>query len=280
MGWQAALRLDYDLADGRTRGHSEHSGPYRVLKALYPEGDAVCHHVLVHPPSGLVGGDHIGIRLTLAPGSHAVLTTPGATRFYRSLGDEATQTVEARVAGGARLEWLPLENLVYSGALAVNRQRFELDAGASMLGWDLLGLGLPASGAPFVAGRVRQRIEVAGLWLDAATIAADDALLLESAAGLEGRRAMATLWCAWGSAPEDVVVEALLDAAREQIALQEPRHPGRVIAGATRVHPQVVLLRAVADRIEPLVDLLRGVRRQWRGEAWGLPPVEPRVWGT
>ena len=133
MGWQAALRLDYDLADGRTRGHSEHSGPYRVLKALYPEGDAVCHHVLVHPPSGLVGGDRIGIRMTLAPGSHAVLTTPGATRFYRSLGDEATQSVDAHVAGGARLEWLPLENLVYSGALAVNHQRFQLDDGVRRL---------------------------------------------------------------------------------------------------------------------------------------------------
>ncbi len=280
MGWQAALRLEYDLAEGRTRGHSEHSGPLRVLKALYPEGDAVCHHVLVHPPSGLVGGDGIGIRLTLGAGSHAVLTTPGATRFYRSLGDEATQTVDARVAAGARLEWLPLENLIYSGALAVNRQRFELEPGAAMLGWDLLGLGLPASDAPFVAGRVRQRIEVAGLWLDAASIAADDLLLLDSPAGLAGRRALATLWCAWGAAPDGDVVNLLLDSAREQFARLEVTQPGRVLAGVTQVHPQLLLVRAMADRIEPLLDLLRGVRREWRGLAWGRPAVEPRVWGT
>jgi len=280
MGWQAALRLDYDLADGRTRGHSEHSGPLRVLKALYPEGGAICHHVLVHPPSGLVGGDGIGLRMTLATDSHAVLTTPGATRFYRSLGDEAVQTVDAHLAPGARLEWLPLENLIYSGALAVNRQRFELEPGAAMMGWDLLGLGLPASDAPFVAGRVRQRIEVAGLWLDAASISADDTVLLDSPAGLAGRRALATLWCAWGAAPDGALVTALLDSAREQIALRETRHPARVLAGATLVHPQVLLLRAMAHRIEPLVDLLRGVRREWRGLAWGLPPTEPRVWRT
>jgi len=280
VGWQAALRLDYDLADGRTRGHSEHSGPYRVLKALYPEGDAVCHHVLVHPPSGLVGGDRIGIRMTLAPGSHAVLTTPGATRFYRSLGEEATQSVDAHVAGGARLEWLPLENLVYSGALAVNHQRFQLDTGASMLGWDLLGLGLPASDAPFVAGRIRQRIELAGLWLDAATIAADDAVLLESPAALGGQRALATLWLAWGSAPDVALVDTLLDAARERIAVHDSQRPGRVMAGVTLVHPQVLVLRALADRIEPVVELLRGVRREWRQAAWGQSPTEPRVWGT
>jgi len=280
MGWQAALRLDYDLADGRTRGHSEHSGPLRVLKALYPEGGAICHHVLVHPPSGLVGGDLCGLRVRLATGSHAVLTTPGATRFYRSLGDEAVQTVDAHLAPGARLEWLPLENLVYSGALAVNRQRFELEPGAAMMGWDLLGLGLPASDAPFVAGRMRQRIEVVGLWLDAASISADDTVLLDSPAGLAGRRALATLWCAWGAAPDSALVGAMLDSAREQIALRETRHPARVLAGATLVHPQVLLLRAMAHRIEPLVDLLRGVRREWRGLAWGLPPTEPRVWGT
>ena len=280
MGWQAALRLDYDLADGRTRGHSEHSGPLRVLKALYPEGDAICHHVLVHPPSGLVGGDACGIRVRLASGSHAVLTTPGATRFYRSLGDEAEQSVDAHIAPGARLEWLPLENLVYSGALAVNRQRFELAPGAEMMGWDLLGLGLPASDAPFIAGRVRQRIEVAGLWLDAASISADDTVLLDSPAGLAGRRALATLWCAWGTAPDDALVQALLDSARAQIDLHEARDPARLVAGATLVHPQVLLLRALAHRIEPLVGLLRSVRREWRGLAWSLPPTEPRVWGT
>lgn len=280
MGWQAALRLDYDLADGRTRGHSEHSGPFRVLKALYPEGDAVCHHVLVHPPSGLVGGDRIDIRMRLAEGSHAVLTTPGATRFYRSLGDEAQQAVDVRIAGGARLEWLPLENLVYSGALAVNRQRFELDPGASMIGWDLLGLGLPASGAPFVAGRVRQRIEVAGAWLDAAAIAADDDVLLDSPAGLAGRRALATLWCAWGDEPDAAGVEALHEAARESLSRHGADGGGRIVAGVTRVHPRVLVLRALADRIEPLLGLLREVRRDWRGRVWGLPAVEPRVWGT
>ena len=57
MTWHAHLQLDYTLEAGRCVLRHRHSGPLRILQSLYPEGDAVCHNVLVHPPGGLVGGD-------------------------------------------------------------------------------------------------------------------------------------------------------------------------------------------------------------------------------
>ncbi len=286
MAWSATLRLDYrrDSAEprgtaaaaARTVAHAQHDGPLRVLKALYPEGEAICHHVVLHPPSGLVAGDSLALALNLGPGSHALLTTPGATRCYRSTGETARQSVRASLAEGARLEWLPQENIVYSGALMVNDQRFELSPGAEMMGWDMLSLGLPASDAPFVAGQVRQRIEVAGLWLDQAQIAANDTLLLNSPLGLAGRRALATLWLVWGHTPADAVAQAALDLARDLLQ----NLPEGVAAGATRVHPRLLVLRVLGHRIEPLAGLLRAVRAAWRGALWQLPATEPRVWGT
>jgi hypothetical protein len=44
----------------------------RIFKSLYPEGDAVCHNVLVHPPSGLVGGDTLDMRVTVGHGAHGL----------------------------------------------------------------------------------------------------------------------------------------------------------------------------------------------------------------
>ena len=100
--WLASLQLDYTRKSGRTAVAHAHTGPVRILKSLYPEGDAICHSVLVHPPSGLVGGDTIDIAVSVGPGAHALVTTPGASRFYRSTGDWATQQVHAHLADGAR----------------------------------------------------------------------------------------------------------------------------------------------------------------------------------
>ena len=86
MGWHASLQLNYRLEQKRCILHHQHQGPLRVLKSLYPEGDAICHNVLVHPPSGLVGGDRLNIAVHLHEGAHALITTPGATRFYGSEG--------------------------------------------------------------------------------------------------------------------------------------------------------------------------------------------------
>ena len=118
-----------------------HKGPLRVLKSLYPEGPGVCHNVLVHPPSGLVGGDTLDIQVTVATGAHGLVTTPGATRFYRSEAGLATQQVHARVESGARLEWLPLEAIAYNQCDALNRAVFDLAPGAEMMAWDLTAFG-------------------------------------------------------------------------------------------------------------------------------------------
>ena len=127
MTWHASLSLDYSLSAGRSVVHFRHQGPLRILQSLYPEGDAVCHNVLVHPPGGLVGGDTLDIALNVATGAHALVTTPGATRFYRSLGELALQRTLLKLEAGARLEWLPMEALCYSACLAENRITMELE---------------------------------------------------------------------------------------------------------------------------------------------------------
>lgn len=276
MGWHGRLALDYRRDADTTVSHDRHEGPLRVLQRLYPEGPAVCHHVLVHPPGGMVGGDTLDITLRLAEGSHAVVTTPGAARFYRSRGEPAVQSLTARLADGARLEWLPLETIAYSGCLGENHLCIELDPGAETIGWDLLALGLPAAGLPFERGRYLQHLALPGRWLERGAIAADDALLLDSPLGLAGRRVLGTLWFAAGAPLAPARREALLEAAREAAAV----HPLAGWAGATAPDDGLVVLRAVAERVEPLTELFRQVRGRWRGVAWALPELPPRIWRT
>ena len=114
MSWHASLQLGYRREAGRTVARHEHSGPLRMLQSLYPEGDAVCHNVLVHPPGGLVGGDTLDIAVIADDNVHGLITTPGATRFYRSEGELAVQRTTLSLAWGSRLEGLPLEAVCYN----------------------------------------------------------------------------------------------------------------------------------------------------------------------
>jgi urease accessory protein len=276
MGWHAHLALNYRLEAERTLVHSLHSGPLRVLASLYPEGPAVCHNVLVHPPGGIVGGDVLELELTLGAQAHALITTPGATRFYRSAGMLARQSVRARVQGGARLEWLPLQTICQRGALAQSSLRFELQPGAEMIGWDVLALGLPASDAAFDSGRYEQRIELPGVWLERGVIDGQDTRLLDSPLGWAGHRVMGTMWLAAGSKLAAARRDVLLDAARKVAT----SHSLRATSGSTSPHDELVLLRVLAPGVEVAMDLLTRVWARWRELAWELPTCAPRIWQT
>ena len=280
MAWHARLTLDYRKdaapAASATRLDFRHDGPLRVLKSLFPEGDDVCHTVIVHPPGGVVGGDTLSVDLHVAAGAHALVTTPGATRFYRSGGARAAQSIAADVEAGGRLEWLPLETLVHSGAHADNRMRFALAPGAEMFGWDCVALGLPAADAPFVAGDYRHDIAVGPRWLERGRTSATDAALLDGPCGWAGHRALGTLWFAAGTPLADDRRELLLEIAREIFA----SHALSATAGATAPQPDVVALRVLAPRVEPVHDLLAKVWRAWRVAAWAREACVPRVWRT
>ena len=274
MTWHASLQLDYTRESERSVARYQHKGPLRILQSLYPEGNAVCHNVLVHPPGGLVGGDTLDMQITVGAGAHALVTTPGATRFYRSATGLATQQVHAQVAEGARLEWLPLEAIAYNACDALNHATFELAPGAEMMTWDITALGLPAADLPFEQGTFRQHMEIPGVWLERGSIHASDARLMNSPLGLAGQRCMATLVFAAGSAIAAERRERALACARELLEAS----PLRMTAGATSSHPQVIVLRVLAPVTEPALQLLRQVWAAWRHAMWGLPGTVPRLW--
>ena len=272
--WPARLALVALRDDGATRLQARHDGPLRLLKTLYPEGAGVAHAVLVHPPGGLVGGDRLDIELDVQPGAHLLVTTPAATRFYRSAAGEAAQVVQGRVAAGGRLEWLPQETLAYPACDARNEVRLSLAPGASLFASEVLGLGLPAAGAPYATGRMLQHLEITGQWLDRGRLDATDEALLNGPCGLAGHRILGTLAYAQ-TAPLDGGA-ALLDDARALL-------DGVPRSGVTQLNgPRgtVLLARVVGDEVEDVAQALRRVWALWRERLWQLPASDPRIWAT
>ncbi len=274
MGWQARLKVDYSVEDQRCVARHEHHGPLRILKSLYPEGDRVCHNILVHPPSGLVGGDELLIDINLQAGAHALLTTPGATRFYGSDAKTARQQVHAHVADGACLEWLPLEALAYNGCQAHNQAVFHLEAGSRLMAWDVTALGLPHADQPFLSGQFQQHLEITGTWLERGLIAATDHRLLHSPLGLNGHSCQSTLVFAQGTAMSEDYRAQVVALARELCE----SHRLRLQAGVSSPDARVVVLRVLSDQVESAMELMRSVWLQWRSRCWQLPAVAPRIW--
>lgn len=268
----AALTLRYAAVSGRSvLTHRAHHGPLVVQKPFYPEGDAVCHSVIVHPPGGIVAGDVLEINVAVESNSHALITTPGATKWYRSEGEPAAQHVALKVASGARLEWLPQEAIVFNSAQARQTISVELIDDACYIGWDILVLGRTASRERFERGHYEQswRITKNGvpLWLERARIEGGSAML-DSPAGLAGYPVVATL-IAVGNAPN-----AALVAACRAIAVSAG---ARIAITAL---PQVLTARYLGHRGEDAKNYLQSIWRELRPHYFGRAVQTPRIWST
>ncbi|MBM3354475.1 MAG: urease accessory protein [Betaproteobacteria bacterium] len=269
--WRAELALGFERAGPRTvLARRRHDGPLVVQKPLYPEGGAVCHAIVVHPPGGIAGGDALEIAIDAGAGSHALLTTPGAGKWYRSAGPEAGQSVRLDVAAGAMLEWLPQETILFSGARARLATEVRLQGDAGYLGWEIVCLGRTGSGERFATGESRFSSAILRdgrpLWLERGCITGDG-VRMASAAVLAAQPVFGTLAAAFPA-----VGHAELEACRA-VSPEEGR-------GAATLLPGVLLARYLGASTESARRWFSALWRILRPACAGREAVEPRIWRT
>lgn len=265
-GWQAQLELGFAPRPGRTAlTHRKQRGPLAVQRPFYPEGET-CHLYLLHPPGGVVGGDSLQIQANVADGAHALVTTPGATKFYLSAGDTAVQRQTLSVDNNASLEWLPQENIFFPGALTKLKTHIKLTAGARFIGWEIQCLGRPVNNERFDSGKAdfHLHIEQDGrpLLHDRLTVTAQR---LNGAAGLRGFPVNATL-VATPASPSDV------DRTRNVLG-NTPN------IGATLLD-DLLVVRYLGDSTEQCRKLFMQIWAALRPNVIGRAPCLPRIWAT
>lgn len=151
-GWEAQLDLTFTARTDKTvLSARQQRGPLAVQRAFYPEGD-VCHIYILHPPGGVVGGDRLCINSHVEQYANTLLTTPGATKLYKSQGYVAYQQQNLTVDKGASLEWLPQENIYFPGAKAHMRTHIDLTSSSRFIGWETHCFGLPVNQQKFTEG--------------------------------------------------------------------------------------------------------------------------------
>lgn len=270
-GWHARLELDYVRRDQATvLASRRHSGPLLVQKPFYPEGEAVCQSILVHPPGGIAGGDALELNCRVGADARVQLTTPGAGKWYRSEGSESAQRLRFEVGSRAVCEWLPQETILFDGARATMETEIDIAAGGRFLGWEVLCFGRTAAGERFRSGqlRMRSRVVVDGrvAWLERGTIAGG-APLLDAAPGLGAR------------AVSGVLLAAGAEADAELIAAMRRVQPRAGDCGVTRL-PGLVVARYLGPAAEVARDYFTRLWSLLRPAFTGREAVPPRIWNT
>lgn len=282
-GWQASLDIGMTRVAGRTvASHVRHAGPLRVQKVLWPEGPDLAHLILLHPPSGLAGGDSLALALAQGPDTRVLLTTPGAGRWYRA-DSPATQTIDLRVGGRGSLEWLPQETVLHDGVQGVQRMTVDVAPDAAAIGMDILVLGRKASGEHRVRGDFRSHL----------TLRRADRLLLGEISRIgRAEQGIAALGQAhvsgllWAVSPTPMhsdlaeSVESALDASLGASPDTHGRGRDGALAGASVVDPHLLVVRAIGESPERIRHALAAAWAVLRPILIGRAAVAPRIWMT
>jgi urease accessory protein len=271
--WQGSLELAYADDQGKTRLVRDRiTSPLKVQRPFYPEGQRVCHTVVLHTAGGIVGGDRLSQTIHLQENAQALITTAAASKIYRSNGQRARQKIHIHVEAGACLEWLPQETIVFNGAVYQQQMTVELAPGASWLAWEITRFGRTARKERFLQGDWRSHTEIwqqgRPLWIDRQWLPGGEAVL-DSPHGLAGQPIVGTL--IWMGPP---VSSEIIDNARSLWTATQRQGE----AGVTQTQAQGLLCRYRGSSTTEVRNWFTQVWQCLRLTYLGRNVSQPRVW--
>lgn len=156
-----------------------------------PNQSGICHIYVLYPPAGIADGDKLTMDFQLQADSHAVITTPGAGKWYgqrkslRPTGStpidtanknkhkndskldlkianppKAEQNILVKLADNAILEWLPQESIYFDHSVSNASSHFDLAPTASLMTWDIAVFGRQAYNETFTNGQYNNRLQI------------------------------------------------------------------------------------------------------------------------
>jgi urease accessory protein len=242
-----------------------------VQQPFDPEKDGSAHVYLLHPPGGVAGDDVLDISCFLGRSARTVLTTPGATKFYRSERGQSIQTTRIDVGEGGICEYLPQETILFDGAKASIGTKVSLSGDAVYLGWDIISLGRPACQESFDTGEIRQRVEI---FRDGKPIWFEQFRLH----GAEPAMNTAFAFCA-----KPIVATMVYAGPADESALHAIRgavgDTAKNLFSVSRLE-RVIVCRYLGGRMSEAKTLFRKAWEVLRETGLGKPAAAPRIWAT
>lgn len=115
--------------------------------------------MLLNPTGGVLGGDHLVTEIAQDAGTHVCLSTPSATRVYRTAGETAILDTVIRVGEGATFEYFPDHVIPHAGSALRQSLHVEMGRGSRAILFDSLASGRVAHGERWAFTEVDSRTE-------------------------------------------------------------------------------------------------------------------------
>lgn len=270
--WQGILELDYQKINNSTQLVKAYSqAPLKIQRSFYPEGQEICHSIILHTAGGMVGGDRLSQTINLQPETQVLLTTPAASKIYRSSGETVQNTINIEIQEQAYLEFIPREIIIFNGAIFSQNLRVNLAPNACYLGWEITRFGRTARGEIFNQGQWKSCTEIwqngCPVWVDRQGFIANEEIL-NSPHGLGGKPVIATLTWVGQPVSEDIVKNIRQLWSQRETSSQ---------AGVTQLISGL-LCRYRGNSTQEVINWFTDVWQLLRQNYTGKSIVKPRVW--
>jgi urease accessory protein len=160
VGRDGYLRLQFDRRGHRTiLSQSRFTLPLQAFTPLELE-DGTAYLMLLNPTGGVLGGDHLLTEIVQGKETHVCLTTPSATRIYRTAEKPAVLETVIQLGEGATLEYLPDHVIPHTGSALHQSLLVEMARGSRAIFLDSFAAGRVARGERWNFSEIDSRTEV------------------------------------------------------------------------------------------------------------------------
>ncbi len=139
--------------------HQSFRAPVHLSKSHLDQGQLVLN--IVNPTAGFFDGDRLMSDISVGSGARLVLSTPSASRVFRTRSGAAAQSLQRfHVEDGASLEWIPEPFIPHAGARYFQQTQIHLSTSASLLFFDWIAPGRVAMGEIFAYENLRWELDL------------------------------------------------------------------------------------------------------------------------
>jgi len=161
IGRHGKLSLKFRKGGDRTVLHDSFSNiPMQAFQPFYLDETGCAYAYIVNPTGGLVGGDRIDTDITINDYAHAFITTPSATKVYRSSGNFSMQNTNIMVKRNGIIEYMPGYVIPFGGSLFSQKTKVFMEEAATAFILDSFTTGRVSSGEHLCFGEYRSTTEI------------------------------------------------------------------------------------------------------------------------